>query len=159
MTIPDFETTAGLADCYSDFMMAFTPQDLYAIAETVVREVSPESGVHSFRDHDGGLMGLTIGLILTEKFGPNEIDSVRDHLLELYDFDAESLPPRMLIREMVALAVRSKQVEHSLLQALGQPSIAGSVLRQDAIHLFQLTSPEMAYLLTDEQVDQLWEEL
>lgn len=160
MSLPTFETTVKNIDTqieamivFNDFVNTFRKEDLFDAAEWYVKDKVPSS-IYTFRNRDGGLMQLVIVLIMTGSTNCS-IDMLfwlGERLMEHYGFTAESIPPRMIVREAVALRVRLNMV----LADLGREVEESKHLNLAIVNVASgLVSPDFAYLLSDGVVDQI----
>lgn len=101
-------------------------------------------------------MGLVIGMIVGNSVGSEICGEglwLNTRLMEHYEFTAESIPPRMLVREAVALRVQLGTVLADLERelAVGHPKNHESVVREIAAAAGRCGSPEEAYTLSGEE--------
>ena len=164
MKIPTFRTNTGLGTraeattLFSEFIDTFSRKELFRIAEEYVRDRAPDSSVYTFRNLPDGLMGHVIELIvyastLSAIRSALQNSWLRGELVAHYNFTAESIPPRMLIREAVALYVRFGTVLADLERELitSHPNMGQSVMKAASA----MQTPEEAYLMTDGEVDRI----
>ena len=90
---------------------------MFKAAEWYVKERAPNSSVYSFVDMSGGLMRLVIGLIIggtvSAQTGGLSVE-LDNRLMDYYDFDDHSIPPRMILREALALSVQLDKTVNNL---------------------------------------------
>ena len=165
MKMPTFRTnTRDISDraeatiVFSDFINTFSRKELFRAAEEYVRERAPESSIYTFRNLEDGLMGHVVDLIIlasTEQAirCARHCLWLRMSLMEHYKFTAESIPPRMLVREALAVQVRLTTVLSDLERELitSHPGLHEAIETRAE----DLESPEAAYLLTDAAVDRI----
>lgn len=157
MSLPKFITTVEDLDSpvdtiFNDFTSQISLEDLYLAAESHLRERIPHSNVYTFREMPGGMMGHIIDLILLEPRAPTTASQFSDlqvRLMDHYGFTQESLPPRMLIREAVALRVRLGAVLSDIERDSPDVSRVGLVYEIGKAAR-QLALPSDAYTLSDE---------
>lgn len=142
-----------------DFISALDRNELFEAAESYVRDKEGCS-VYCFRNIDGGIMKHIITLVLRNQC---EIDSVNEEawlsnkLMDHYAFTTETIPFRTLVREILALKVRSNTIVSDLmreLQLLNGISLSKLINAMDDISGTLLT-PEDAYKLSNEEIDDL----
>ena len=159
MSLPEFTTDivdlvseSDVDVVFDNFTLQISKEDLFLGAEWYMRERIPNSSVYSFRDMPGGLMmrvlGLTAMLGLESQNGGLSL-ALNVRLMEHYGFDSESMPPRLLAREAVALQVRLSVVISDLSKELGRPVGRASV--KDAGDGF--ITPTEVYTTTDDEID------
>jgi hypothetical protein len=154
--IKDIETRVHATEVFADFIDTFTRKELFEAAEGYVANRCPNGSVYTFRNMPGGLMRHVIGLIImnsTDSTIVGESEWLEGRLMEHYEFTAESIPPRMLVREAVALRVRLGTVLADLERelAVGAPKEHAAVVREVAEAARGLESPEEAYRLSNEE--------
>lgn len=150
------ETRAHAAIVFDNFIHSFTREDLFLAAEAYVRERAPNGSVYAFRNMEGGLMGLVVNLVVQNTVGSvaaEEVVWLNRKLMEHYEFTAESIPPRMLVREAVALRVRLDTVLADLERELASehPNLPAMVAKAAR----ELGHPEEAYLMSDEEAGEV----
>jgi len=153
-TVDDLDSSEKLETVFSEFTSAISREDLFLAAEWYVRERIPGSSVYTFNQMYHGLMGRVIGLTAMHVLGSMlnglscELD---DRLMAHYGFDADTVPPRLLVREAIALQVRLS----TMVSDLEKITQVGRSHLIDAIKLAAgpLPIPEEAYSLTNVEAD------
>lgn len=150
----DIETRAQATIVFSEFINTFSRKELFRAAEEYVRERTPNSSVYTFRNLDTGLMGQVIRIIIQTSTDSGDYDELLiGQLMAHYNFTAESIPPRMLVREALAVRVRLTTVLSDLERELitSHPGLHEAIETRAE----DLESPEAAYLMTDAAVDRI----
>jgi len=112
----------------------------------------------------GGFAVVAMNALLLESLAPSRgaadclprIHRLADRLVGFFGFPADWLPPRMLVREALALTVRRRQVIQQIERQSGaSPQLLG-ILDQAGAGLATVTD---AFLLPDASVDELLERM
>ena len=156
--VSDIDTPEAVSRVFDDFVRDITREDLFRGAEWYVKHRAPNCSVYSFRAMPGGLMRMVIGLTVMQQTDGGlvgESCDLDERLAAHYGFTQETVPPRMLVREAVALRVRYGSVMSDLERELGSQSgrVDGGVRSALENVAAGVLSPEDAYLLPDETVD------
>ena len=157
-TIIDLNTENDVSAVFDDFTSQISKEDLFRSAELYMRNLIPNSSIYSFRGLPGGLMMRVLGLTIMQKLESQngalslELDV---KLMEHYGFDSETMPPRMIAREAIALQVRLSVVISDLGRELDRKVGRASVL--DAANGF--ITPTEAYSTTDDEIDAIMQDL
>ena len=136
-------------------------QDALAVkAEQVLKEKSPHGGGMSvFADYPGGLIGFTLRKLLFDGedcCDLSDIDGLVDRLIDYYGFAQDWVPPRLLVREVLALTVHRRRIIEQLQRNLGKSVDLAPVFDRAAA---SLRCVEDAFLLGDDRTDTLLTEL
>lgn len=138
------------------FRDRYSREQVASHAEEVLRRCIDKGGsCFTFRHSPGGLAGHAIRSLLVQQIEPSRItgELVRALMSDL-GFTSEWIPPRLLIREALACAVRLRQV----LRRLDEEIPGGDGLKFVIDRVSNaLDSAESAFLLPDEAVDALIE--
>lgn len=157
----DINTQTDACEVFTAFIETFTREDLYAVAEQYVRERAPNSSIYTFRHSEGGLMGLVIGLIIQANTDSQVVEPgcwLDQRLMNHYQFTAESIPPRMILREAVALRVRLNSVLADLSREVNRSTatlFAVDWENRVIACAAELETPEDAYRMSDEAADSI----
>ena len=156
--IVDLVSKSDVDVVFDNFTLQISKEDLFLGAEWYMRERIPNSSVYSFRDMPGGLMmrvlGMTVMAVLESENGGLSLE-LNVRLMEHYGFDSESMPPRLLAREAVALQVRLSIVTSDLGRELGRKVDRASV--QGVGDGF--ITPTEVYTTTDDEIDAIMTDL
>lgn len=160
MSLPKFETIVIDLDSHEDvvfdaFISQITSEDLFLGAEWYVQERIPNSSVYTFSQMPGGLMAHVIGLTLMAGMESQTggISSLLFRLMGHYQFDADTVPPRLLAREAIMLQVRLSAMLSDLekITLIGRSHLEPSIIAAAG----GLALPEEAYSLTNVQLDEV----
>lgn len=132
-SVEDIDTPEDADVVFHNFTSQITREDLFVAAEEQLRERIPNSSVYTFRSMPGGMMGYIIGLTVMQSVGSQLAGlghGLDKRLMAHYGFNDDSLPPRMLIREAVALRIRylSVLVDIERMTQVGREALDASVL-------------------------------
>lgn len=151
-SVIDLDSDSDVDVVFDNFTSQISKDDLWLGAERHMKERLPNSSVYSFRDMSGGLMshilGLTVMLRLESEIAKHS-EALNARLMKHYGLTSESMPPRLLAREAIALQVRLSTVISDLGRELGHKVGRASV--QDAGDGF--ITPTEAYLISDDEID------
>jgi hypothetical protein len=141
---------------FEKFLGKHNSKDLMTVAS---EELTRRGSIDTFDATDYGIMGHVIKQILIHE--PNQVrpwsvlddDVLVGRLMEYFDFDKFTLPPRPLVREIIALQRRLL----TLIEKYDLDKHATSYLSVKRILDFaeKLESPKDAYALLDDQIDEL----
>ncbi len=136
------------------FRKRFTRQEVASEAEACLRQQIASGGsCFTFTHIVGGLVGYTIRRLLVRVIEPRLIsDELVLELLSDYGFSLDWVPPRLLIREMLAHAVHIRRLVEQLRSELDVTVYARVVIEHAAT---QLASTESAFQLSNNQVDKV----
>lgn len=166
--LPDFITEVESVDSsleldvvFDNFTLQIGREDLFKAAEYYLRERIPGSSPYTFVDLPGGMMGYIVGLALNAVVrmpysGLAEL--LKSRLMTHFEFDADSLPPRLLAREAIALQIQLNKVTFDLGRMLGAE--LSSRIKMNARFISaadELSDPTDAYDLRDEVIDKILE--
>ena len=136
------------------FLDEFSREQIATHAEKVLQRCTDTGGsCFTFRHAPDGLIGHTIRRLLCQFIEPRSITEqlVGSLMLEL-GFTSDWIPPKLLIRETLAFAVRLRQLTQRLCKEIDCEGDLRVAIEQAAT---QLPSAESALLLSDEVVDAL----
>ena len=157
--IKEIETQVDACTVFADFIQTFRKEDLYDAAEQYVKKRAPNGmSVYSFRHLPDGLMGMVMGMIVSGSTNTQICKAgvwLDRKLMEHYGFTAESIPPRMLVREAIATQVRFNSVIADLARELDDPDRVGSIESEVGCKAGGLVSPDEAYTLPDADIDRI----
>ncbi|QDT50501.1 hypothetical protein Pan258_45790 [Symmachiella dynata] len=129
-------------------------------AEQVLKEKAPQGGgIFVFTDYPDGLIGFTLRKLLVDgddRCCPADLEVLADQLVEFYSFPKDWVPPRLLVREALAMTVHRRGIIERLQCELGQFVDLAPLLERTAATI-QYT--EDAFLLDDERVGVILDEL
>ena len=161
-SVMNIDTLPDAVTVLDDFTRSFSKEDLFRAAEVYVREQLPGCSVYSFRDVEGGLMRRVVGLIVmgsTESFAPVPSCWLDQKIMDHYGFTQESIPPRMVVREMVAVQVRLSSLMADLVREARPYTFLNLWFRRIMGRITRLAdglvSPDDAYKLSDDIVDEI----
>ena len=134
---------------------------LAAKAEKVLKEKAPHGGgIFVFADYPGGLVSFTLRKLLLDGgdcCGPSDLNELVDRLIDYYEFAQDWVPPRLLVREVLALTVHRRRIIEQLQRDLGKSVDLAPIFDRAAATTIQHT--EDAFLLDDERVGVILDEL
>ena len=129
-------------------------------AERVLKDkASHGGGMFVFDNSPEGLIGFTLRKLLVDAAATccrSDLDKLAGQLFEYYDFPPDWVPPRLLVREVLALTVHRRRIIERLQRDLGRSVDLAPVFDRAAA---TIRSVEDAYLLDDERTDSVLEEL
>lgn len=138
------------------FRSRFSRQEIATRAEALLKWKTESGGsCFTFALSYGGLIGHTIRRLLVEFVEPSLIsDDLICKLIADYEFAADWVPPRLLVREALAHAVHLRWLIERLRHEVGGRSNFEAVIERAAM---SLPRADAAFLLNDKQVDELIE--
>jgi len=129
-------------------------------AEQVLKEKAPHGGgIFVFADYPSGLIGFTLRKLLLNGdncCGPSDVEELVNRLVAFYEFSQDWLPPRLLVREALALTFQRRRIIEQLRGKLGNSIDLASYLERAAA---RIRCAKDAFLLDDNRMDDLLEEL
>ena len=129
-------------------------------AEKVLKEKAPYGGgIFVFADYPGGLIGFTLRKLLFDGddcCDPTDIDELVDRLFDYYGFAQNWIPPRLIVREVLALTVHRRWIIKQLQQDLGKSLDLAIVFERAAANI---RCAKDAFLFGDDRTDALLTEL
>lgn len=136
------------------FLDEFSREQVASHAEELLRRCIDAGGsCFTFRHTRNGLIGHSIRQLLCQLVEPTSIsDELVSSLISELSFTPDWIPPRLLVRETLAFAVRLCQLRRQLCEEIGCTGDLNVAIEQAAT---ELTSAEAAFLLSDEAVDRL----
>lgn len=157
----ELDTDSGVDVGFRQFTSRVDRDTLAKQAETILKQGAFGLGSASvFANYPGGLVGFTIRKLVVEAAttsgNPTDylrrVDELTDRLVAHYAFAKEWVPPRLLVREALALTVRRREVMRQLEKQVGECRRVLQVLEQGAAAVEGIKN---AFLLSDESVDDL----
>ena len=161
----ELDTVSGVDVGFRQFTSRVDRDTLAKQAETILKQGAFGLGTASvFAEYPGGLVGFTIRKLLIEATttlgNPTDylrrVDELTDRLVAHYAFAREWVPPRLLVREALALTVRRREVMRQLEKQVGKCRQFSHVLEQEAA---AIEGVENAFLLNDESADKVLREI
>lgn len=138
---------------FHQFVRRFSRHDIEREGERVLKEKSHGGGsLGVFRDYPGGLTAYVIRRFLDEPIS----DAIVERLVQFYKFPDGWVPSRLLVREALAHTIQLRRISEQLHRELDKPSSFPGVLWSCASHH---STPQDAFLLTDQQTDEIIERL
>jgi hypothetical protein len=129
-------------------------------AERVLKDkASHGGGMFVFTNSPDGLIGFTIRKMVVASVQTccrSDFDELVSRLVEFYGFPADWVPPRLLVREVLALTVHRRRITERLQRDLGKSVDLVPVFDRAAA---TIRCVDDAYLLDDERTDSVLEEL
>jgi len=140
---------------YRQFTESFDRNMIAEKAEQFLKQKASHIGATSVLDnYPGGLIGFTFRkllLKLTDSLSLSELEALVDRLTLFYGFPADWVPPRLLIREALALTVQRQRIIERPKIELNKPVDAANSVLDSAATTIQ--SAECAFLLDDDRTD------
>ena len=129
-------------------------------AEQVLTEKEPEGGgIFVFADYPGGLIGFTLRKLLLDGgdcCDLSDIDELGDRLIIYFGFAQDWVPPRLLVREVLALTVHRRRIIEQLQRDLGKSVDLAPIFDRAAANI---RCAKDAFLFGDDRADALLAEL
>lgn len=153
----DLDTHAKCDVVFDSFTLQVGREDLFKAAEAYMRKRIPGSSPYTFKDLPSGIMGYIISLTLQAAMKMHQINlsvSLATRLMLFYKFDGDSIPPRLLAREAIALQVQLDKVSSDLNRMMDSSFDFTNVVKLAAANL---SDPADAYDLRDEVIDKILE--
>ncbi|WP_339911693.1 hypothetical protein [Symmachiella dynata] len=130
------------------------------MAERVLTDKAPHGGGMSvFANAPGGLIGFTIRKLLLDSVASGcwtDLDELAKRLARHYGFPADWVPPRLLVREALAMTVHRRGIIERLQRELGKSVGLAPMFDRAAA---SLRCVEDAFLFGDDRADALLAEL
>lgn len=144
-------------DDYFQRFIARVDRDALAMeAEQVLKEKAPQGGgIFVFTDYPGGLIGFTLRKLLFDGDGCcdlSDIDELVDRLSDYYGFAQDWVPPRLLVREVLALTVHRRRIIEQLQRDLGKSVDIAPIFDRAAANI---RCAKDAFLFGDDRTDAL----
>lgn len=108
-TAPISDNSDGFFD---EFVEQFTVDELYHEAEKYLRQI--DGSLMSFDHCKNGLMGHVIAILLDIEHGLSLVPRLMVH----YDLTKKSLPPRMVLQELMKAEVHRERLAERLFESL-----------------------------------------